>query len=252
MRAKQMVSICLAFTCCVCILFAFLLSARAENSTTNAWVWNGESYRVRIYETSDLTNENRFYSPYLLNGYPVRIQEWSNNGNSVCISFLKHTFWIDSTQILILPPEGTMYPVFRTTIEDISLSSPEGGYIPQGTQVDIRGYTGDSVIICYKGEILEIHPSILQLKEITYEAPEYLLPQTEIIHLCKQELVNIYGLSASSLESMRIEFVSYSTLSSPALYIIRFYTETGDIYTLHCDGEFGEIIDTHYSPYSVG
>ena len=252
MRANQTVSICLIISCCVCVLFVFSLPALAENTTINAWVWNGESYRVLIYETSELTNGNRFYSPYLLNGYPVRIKEWSDNGNSVCISFLNHTFWVDSKHIFILPPEGIGYPVFRTTIEDISLSSPEEGSIPQGTQVDIRGYTGNSVIICYKGEILEIHPSSLQIKEITYEAPEYLLPQTEIINLCKQELVNIYGLSPSSIESMRMEFVSYSTLSSPALCIIRFYTDTGEIYTLHCDGEFGEIIDTHYSPYSMG
>ena len=252
MRTKQTARIYLVFACCICVLLVFLLPALAEDSVMYVWLWNSESYRVRLYESPHLTNANRFYSPYLLNGYPVRVQEWSESGNSVRVAFLNYTYWVDSKHICASPPVDTGYPIYRTTIEDISLPSPNKGTIPIGTRVNVRGYTGMSVIIDYGSEILEIHPSSLQLREITYDAPEYLLSQAEIIALCKQELMNVYGLSASSIETMRIEFVSYSTLSSPALYIIRFYTDAGEIYTLHCDGEFGNIIDTFYSPHSVG
>lgn len=121
MRAKQMVSICLVFVCCVYILCAFSYPTLSETITMNAWVWNSESYRVRLYESPDLTNANKFYSPYLLNGYPVRIEEWNDSWNSVCVSFLGHSYWVDSKYICTSYPEGTEYPLYRTTIEDISL-----------------------------------------------------------------------------------------------------------------------------------
>lgn len=252
MRSKQMVSRCLMLVCCICILFEFSISAFAEDPMMDAWVWNSESYRVMLYETPDLTNSSIYYHPYLLNGFQVRIQGGSDSGDSVCISFLEHTFWVDRKYVCMSLPENAKGYVFRSTTEDISLSSSSKDIIPSGTRIDVRGYLYDAVIICYNDEILEIHPASVQLREIATEAPEYLIPVADVIPLCKQELVNTYGLSESDIESMRIEFVSYSTLASPALYIIRFYTENEEIYTLHCNGEFGVIIYTNYSPQAVG
>lgn len=252
MRTRLTVSVCLAFVCCAYVLCAFFHPALAEDTIINAWVWNSERCRVRLYQNPDLTNDNRFYAPYLLNGYPVRILEWNESENSACVAFFEHTYWVDCKHICTSPPENAESPIYRTTIEEISLPSPNEGTIPTGTRVNIRGYLGLSVIIDYGGELLEIHPSSLQLREITYDAPEYFLSQAEIIALCKQDLMDVYGLSASSIENMRIEFISYSTLSSPALCIVHFYTDTGESYTLHYDGEAGLLIDTYYSPYGVG
>lgn len=251
-RTKPRTSIGLFCYVFVCIVWAFLLTAYAEDPTPDAWVWNSESYRVMLYETPDLSTSSIYYHPYLLNGFPVQIQETSDSGESVCISFLEHTFWIDSKHISMLPPEDTGSHVYRSVTEDISLSLQNEEIIPLGTRVEVRGYIYDTVIVKYNGEILEIHPTSIQLREITYEAPDYLLSQAEVIPICKEKLIEVYGLTASDIESMRIEFVSYSTLSSPSLYIIRFCTDTGASYTIHCDGEFGVIIRTHYAPYGVG
>ena len=237
---------------CVCVVVFFSHTALADDSEMDVWVWNSDSYRVMLYETPDLTTSSIYYSPYLLNGFPVRVQEWSDSGDSVCISFLEHTFWINSEHVLQLPPEDIGYHVFRTVTEDISLFLQDEEIIPKGTRVVVRGYTYDTVIIDYNGVIIGIHPGCIQLREITYDAPEYLLSQVEVIGLCKNYLVEVYELEVSDVESMRVEFVSYSTLSAPALYIVRFYATDGAVYTLHCDGEYGVVIDSHVSPYAVG
>lgn len=253
MIVKTLWNVCIRFvlTCSVCVIVFFSHTALAEDSK-EAWVWNSESYRVMLYETPDLTTSSIYYRPYLLNGFPVRVQEWSDNGASVCISFLEYTFWISSEHVSMLPPEDMGYHIFRTVTEDISLLSQNEEMIPIGTQVDVRGYMYDTVIIDYNGEIFRIDPGCIQLREITYDAPEYLLSQVEVIVLCKNYLVEVYELEVSDVESMRVEFVSYSTLSAPALYIVRLYATDGAIYTLHCDGEYGVVIDSHVSPYAVG
>lgn len=253
MIVKTLWNVCIRFvlTYSVCVIAFFSRTALAEDSI-DAWVWNSESYRVMLYETPDLTTSSIYYNPYLINGFPVRVREWSDSGDSVCISFLQYTFWISSEHVSMLPPEDMRYHIFRTVTEDISLLSQNGETIPIGTQVDVWGYTYDTVIIDYDGEIFGIDPGCIQLREITYDAPEYLLSQVEVIVLCKNYLVEIYKLAVSDVESMRVEFVSYSTLSAPALYIVRFYTTDGAIYTLHCDGEYGVVVDSHVSPYAVG
>lgn len=251
MKILRTVFIRFALTCSVCVIMFFSHTALAEDSN-EAWVWNSESYRVMLYETPDLTNSSIYYSPYLINGFPVRVQEWSDTGDSVCISFLEYTFWINSEHVSMLPPEDIGYHIFRIATDDISLFSQNEETIPIGTQVDVRGYTYDTVIIDCDGEIYGIDPGCIQLREITYDAPEYLLSQVEVIALCKNYLVEVYELAEPDVESMRVEFVSYSTLSAPALYIVRFYATDGAIYTLHCDGEYGVVIDSHVSPYAVG
>ncbi len=252
MSSRQTVTASLVLACCACILVAFVFPALAQDAATEAWVWNSESFRVMIYEADCLKNENRFYHPYLLNGFPVRVLDWSNNSESACISFLDKTYWVDSRYLVFSQPQDIECTLSRCTTKVINLPSQNGETIPIGTRVDIWGYTGDTVIIDYDGDLLPIHPTTLQWIEITYDAPEYLIPKADMIALCKQELVNKYGLSPSDVESMRIEFVSYSTVSYPSRYFIHFYTDTGESYSLDCDGEYCIILHSHYAPYGLG
>ena len=240
---------------CVAFLLAFIwggqMAFAEQGMESGAFVWNNEGFRVPIYASADLCESNIFGCAYLLNGCAVNVVAHQTETHSICVSFLDGTYWVDEKHITRVPPVSSL-TISYGIIQDVPIGDQTETVIPKGTTVDIVGYSRQDVFVYWEGEYRAASPAAFEMVKISYDSPDYLVSKAEAISICLQHLQETYNITDDHAQTMRTEFLHYFTFGAPALYLIHFYTEEGEIYSYHFDGEYGAILYSSYAPYGVG